>query len=301
MLWDNIKSHMGSFLLWLALCAVFAAAFIWYGLPLEGLIYGGIAAVVLLIIAWAVSFSSYKKKRLKLKKLAEEICSAKDLPKPKNGTEAEYTAIIRRVLESKEQAENKALAERNALTEFCTLWSEQIKAPIAAIKPNLTEDSSSAENLLSVEQYCEMVLCYLRTEPDYQGLSIKENDLDAILKQAVQKYSAQFIRRRLNLVFRPVKLKVTTDEGLLLFAVEQMISNAVKRTQNGGVKIYCEEPLTLCIRDTGTALTAETLAHMFDARNDVGLYLSRRICNKLGHKISAENAEGGGTVIRIEL
>lgn len=301
MLWDHIKSHMGSFLLWLALCTVFAAAFIRYGLPLEGLVYGGIAAVVLLIISAAVSFSSYKKKRLKLKKLAEEICSAKDLPKPKNGTEAEYTAIISRVLESKHQAEDKALAERNALTEFCTIWSEQIKAPIAAIKPNLTEDSDSADNLLLVEQYGEMVLCYLQTEPDFQGLSIKENDLDLIVKQAVQKYSAQFIRRRLNLVFRPVKLKVTTDEGLLLFAVEQIISNAVKRTQTGGVKIYCEEPLTLCIRDTGTALSGEKLAHMFDAQNDAGLYLCKRICNKLGHKISAENAEGGGTVIRIEL
>lgn len=301
MLWDHIKSHMGAFLLWLALCAAFAAISLMYSLPIEALIYGGAAAVVLLIITAAVSFSSYRKKRLKLKKLAEEICSAKDLPKPKNGTEAEYTAIIRRVLESKHQAEEKAQAEHSSLTEFCTLWSEQIKAPIAAIKPTLSEDSDSAENLLSVEQYAEMLLCYLQTEPDFEGLDIKENDLDSIVKQAVQKYSAQFIRRRLNLVFRPVKLKVTTDEKLLLFAVEQIISNAVKRTQNGGVKIYCEDPLTLCIRDTGTALTGEKLAQMFDLQNDAGLYLCRRICEKLGHKISAENAEGGGTIIRIEL
>lgn len=301
MLWDHIKSHLGTFLLWLVLCAVFAAAFVLYGLPLEGLVYGGVAALVLLIIAWAVSFCSYKKKRLKLKKLAEEICAAKDLPKPKNGTEAEYNAIIRKILEAKHQTEEKAIAERSELTEFCTLWSEQIKAPLEKMKTDLNEESGCAEELLSLEQYAEMLLCYLCTEPDFQGLQIKEYDLDPILKQAVQKYSARFIRRKLNLVLRPVKLKVKTNDELLLFVVEEIISNAVKRTQTGGVKIYCEEPLTLCIRDTGTALPDEKLAHMFEAENGVGLYLCRRICEKLGHKLTAENAEGGGTVFRIEL
>ena len=64
-------------------------------------------------------------------------------------------------------------------------------------------------------------------------------------RQAVRKFSQQFIRRRLRLVYSPVGKTVLTDEKWLLFVIEQVISNAVKYTPSGEVEIYCEEPMTL--------------------------------------------------------
>lgn len=83
--------------------------------------------------------------------------------------------------------------------------------------------------------------------------------LDDIIRQAVRKFSPQFIRRKLKLIYEPSKKTVITDEKWLLFVVEQVVSNAVKYTPSGEIEIYCEEPFTLCIRDTGIEIAAEDL------------------------------------------
>ena len=157
-----------------------------------------------------------------------------------------------------------------------------------------------------------MVLCYLRLDSNSSDLVIKEYDLDSIVKQAVRKFSSQFIRRQLKLVYKPLEKTVLTDEKWLLFVIEQIISNAVKYTLSGGVEIYCEEPLTLCIRDTGIGIAPEDIPRIFEKgytgcngrldkkASGIGLYLCRRICGKLGHKITAESGDSG-TVIKLFL
>lgn len=99
----------------------------------------------------------------------------------------------------------------------------------------------------------------------------------------------------------------------LLFVVEQVLSNALKYTHAGGVTICMEAPKTLCIRDTGMGIAPEDLPRIFEqgftghlGRDDekasgIGLYLCKRICQNLGHGISAESAAGKGTTIRIDL
>ena len=131
------------------------------------------------------------------------------------------------------------------------------------------------------------------------------------MRSAVKKFSTQFIRRRINLVYEPLGKKVVTDEKWLSFVVEQVLSNALKYTPSGTVGIYMEEPTTLCISDTGIGIAPEDLPRIFEkgytgynGRTDkkasgLGLYLCRRICNNLGHTISASSAAGEGTVIRI--
>ena len=132
------------------------------------------------------------------------------------------------------------------------------------------------------------------------------------MRQAVRKFSSQFIRRKLKLDYEPLNKKVLTDEKWLLFVIEQVISNAVKYTSSGMVQIYCEEPLTLCIKDTGIGIAPEDLPRIFEKgytgcngrldkkASGIGLYLCKRICGRLGHKISAESSDNG-TVIRIFL
>ena len=214
------------------------------------------------------------------------------------------------------------------MTDYYTIWAHQIKTPIAAMGLILQEAGQSDElnreqnlallreisdNLQRIEQYAEMVMCYLRLDSDSTDFVIKEYDLDEIVRQAVRKFSRQFIRKKLSLTYEPLEKTVLTDEKWLLFVIEQVISNAVKYTKTGGAEIYCEEPLTLCIRDTGIGVAPEDLPRLFEKgytgcngrldkkASGIGLYLCKRICTKLGHNISAENAEGGGMVIRIDL
>ena len=325
MLWDYIRSRRVTIAVWAIVCAVFAAVFALYSLPLKAVLYGAAVSGFFGLTAAAVDFLYYRRKRLRLKKLADEIIYTIDgLPSPLNGVEADYCELVRILYENMRRAEDEMSEKYSDMTEYYTIWAHQIKTPIAAMGLILQEAGQSAElnrelnreladNLQKIEQYAEMVMCYLRLDSDSTDFVIKEYDLDGIVRQAVRKFSRQFIRKKLSLTYEPLKKTVLTDEKWLLFVIEQVISNAVKYTKTGGAEIYCEEPLTLCIRDTGIGAAPEDLPRLFEKgytgcngrldkkASGIGLYLCKRICAKLGHNISAENAEGGGMIIRIDL
>ncbi|MDE7302142.1 MAG: sensor histidine kinase [Oscillospiraceae bacterium] len=333
MLWDYIKSRRVTVAVWAIICTVFAAVFALYSLPLKAVLYGAAVSGFFGLTAAAVDFIYYRRKRLRLKKLADEIIYTIDgLPSPLNGVEEDYCALVRILYENMRRAEDEMSEKYSDMTDYYTIWAHQIKTPIAAMGLILQEAGQSDElnrelnreqnlalrrelsdNLQRIEQYAEMVMCYLRLDSDSTDFVIKEYNLDGIVRQAVRKFSRQFIRKKLSLTYEPLRKTVLTDEKWLLFVIEQVISNAVKYTKTGGAEIYCEEPLTLCIRDTGIGAAPEDLPRLFEKgytgcngrldkkASGIGLYLCKRICTKLGHNISAENAKGGGMVIRIDL
>ena len=106
-----------------------------------------------------------------------------------------------------------------------------------------------------------------------------------------------------------------TDEKWLLFVLEQLLSNALKYTETGAIRIRTEpgSPAVLLIEDTGIGIQAEDLPRVFEkgftgynGRQDkkstgIGLYLCRMICDKLNHTITIASEPGGGTVVRLDL
>ncbi|MGN0695297.1 MAG: sensor histidine kinase [Oscillospiraceae bacterium] len=313
-----LKAHVKSIIVWLTMIAVFAAVFGLFGLPCEAVLYGGAVSGFFGLIFFIIDYMAFCRRKKALEKAAGEITLTLDsLPAPRSGIEAEYDELVRQLFCELKNTENETAARLSDMTEYYTRWVHQIKTPIAAADLILQstccpEKAELTEDLRRIEQYAEMVLCYLRLDSDSTDFVIKEYDLDGMIRQAVRKFSSQFIRRKLKLIYSPVEKTVLTDEKWLLFVIEQVISNAVKYTPSGEVEIYCENELTLCIRDTGIGVAPEDIPRIFEKgytgcngrldkkASGIGLYLCRRICGKLGHSISAESS-ANGTVIRIDL
>ena len=194
-----------------------------------------------------------------------------------------------------------------------------LEAPIAVMRVILQqtdtqENRELAAELFRIEQYVEMALCYVRLGEGSSDLVIQEYDLDDIIRKAVRKFAGQFIRRKIRLVYNGTDVRVLTDEKWLLFIIEQLLSNAVKYTPEGGtVTITVDDKKQLVVTDTGIGISKEDLPRIFEkgytgynGRLDkkstgIGLYLCRTAADKLGHRLLAQSEPGKGSRFIVDL
>ena len=314
-----IKQHRLALLAFVLCAVLFAATFLFYRFPLKAVLYPTVLCLVLLAGFAAADIVRTRKKHAELERIkCFDAKLADSFPEADGVLEADYQEIIHLMREQHERAEQRTEQGLREMMDYYTVWVHQIKTPIASMRLALqNEDTAESRQLQSelgrIERYVEMVLTFLRLGADSTDYVIKEHELDDIVRGAVKKLAGDFINKKIKLEYTELDEKVLTDEKWLSFVVEQVLSNAVKYTSEGTVSIYTESPKTLCIRDTGIGIAADDLPRVFEngytgynGRSDkrasgIGLYLCRRVCNKLGHGISAESRAGEGTVIRIAL
>ncbi len=164
--------------------------------------------------------------------------------------------------------------------------------------------------LLRINQYTDMVLAYLRMRSIDTDYVFEVYELDDLIRQAIRKFSTEFIRKKLQIQFDETHIKVLTDEKWLVFVLEQLLSNAIKYTDQGYVHIYGNDN-TLYIEDTGIGIDASDLPRVFDKgftgengrkfgkSTGIGLYLCKKLCKKLGLDINLVSEEGNFTRVSI--
>ena len=155
-----------------------------------------------------------------------------------------------------------------------------------------------------------MVLSYLKLDGNGSDFVLRKRQLDPIVRGCVRKYAKLFIIKKLPLNFTDTGMTVYTDEKWLSFMIEQLLSNALKYTSNGGISIYAEGK-ALVIEDTGIGISPEDLPRLgergftgYNGHEDkkstgLGLYLCKTICGKLGHKLIIESKPQSGTRVKI--
>ena len=301
-------------------CALSGVLIFWlYGLPGEAIAY----LLCLCCIGtsfWAVlSFVRFWRKHKILRKMEEAIfVTAEDLPETTTLIEEDYQHLIQRLVRENRQRQAAADSMLEDLTSYYTLWVHQIKTPIAAMDLLLQAGPDRATEmeieLQKIAQYVDMVLQYLRLDSTAKDLVLQRCQLDAVVRQTVRKYAKLFILKKIQLVFQETKWEVLSDEKWLCFLLEQLLSNALKYTPEGGkISIFLDGETNLVIADTGIGIAPEDLLRVFEkgftgnnGRMDkkatgIGLYLCRRVTNLLGHTISIASEPGVGTQVRLGL
>ncbi len=319
-----------SFLMLLVCCVVFAFTFWMYGITLEAVLYPVLVCIVIMttafIVAACLEYKRWKNFHDIFQKTVGDdsefvkILDIAEIEKQVNVidvTQKELLNIIERLKNGGMKLSDTMNMKYADMVDYYTMWVHQIKTPIASMHLILQKaDSEDARRLkselLRVEQYVQMVLCFLRLDSDFTDYVIKEYKVDDIIRPAVRKLAPQFIMKKLALEYEQTDAVVLSDEKWLGFVVEQVLSNAVKYTVSGSISIKCDGE-KLAISDTGIGIAAEDLPRIFDkgytgfnGRTDrkasgIGLYLCRRICDNLGHSIKAESVPGQGTTITIGL
>lgn len=313
--------------------------FFLYQLSIEPMVYVTVFWLITGICACLNGFYRYRKKveQLELIAAAPDI-NLSQMDSPVGQDERFQQEIMQQLNQMRIDVENASQKSSEDMTDYYTMWAHQIKTPIFALRLLLQESTEENKEKLSelfkIEQYVEMVLGYLRTEDMSSDLKLSRCSLDRIIRDQIHKYAGIFVSKKLTLTYESISQDVLTDEKWLGFVIGQILSNALKYTRTGGIRIYLEkklsldtddvsisignddcnkvEKLTLVIEDTGIGIRAEDIPRIFEkgytgvnGRDDnratgIGLYLSNKIMRKLGHRLYITSTEGKGTKVFLE-
>lgn len=272
--------------------------------------------VVISFIGLTMAVWDYSKYRKKIEDLKKEY-----LPIKFNNLEKSYIEIIMKLRNDMEKISSENKSKHNEMIDFYTMWVHQIKTPIAAMNL-LLQDEEIIElpihkelegELFRIEQYVEMVLTYLRTENDTTDYLFERCNLEDIVKQSVRKYAKQFIRKQIKIELYNLDKVIVTDKKWIRFVIEQLLSNALKYTEHGSIKIYLNSAEEMIIEDTGIGIASDDLPRIFERgytgyngrmnnkSTGIGLYLCRNIMNKIGGSIRVESEINNGTRIILDI
>ena len=210
---------------------------------------------------------------------------------------------------SNHQLEN----ETEDFKEYVEMWIHEIKIPIAGLMlmyhNNKTVNKNFLDQLNSLDNLTDQILYYVRSNYAEKDFLIKEASVDKIINEVLLKNKDSILENHIDVTVDVKNIKVLTDSKWLVFILNQIINNSIKYCDNNRksyIMFYIEDnekETTLHIKDNGIGVNASDLKHVFDKsftgengrkmRNSTGfgLYISKKLIEKLGHKISATSEE----------
>lgn len=205
--------------------------------------------------------------------------------------------------------------------EYIELWVHEIKLPIATGKllvENNRElyDENMMEELEQIDAYTEQALFYARSNYVEKDYVLKKVSLKQICTETIQKNRRLLLKEKIQISLHDLDETVFSDSKWLAFILQQILSNSVKYMGEGEHKLewYARvqhEKVKLYLCDTGTGISAKDLPRVFEKgftgengrtgkkSTGLGLYLCRKLCEKMGHKLEIVSSTGKGCQVII--
>ena len=206
--------------------------------------------------------------------------------------------------------------------EYIELWIHEIKLPIAASKMVIENNrnkvtSSIEEELEKIENYIEQALFYARSNNVEKDYIIAKANLKEIVNTTILKNKNLLITSKINLELHDLEKEVYTDSKWTIFILNQIIQNAIKyaKKEDRKIEIYAQEKkdkVILYIKDNGIGIKKGEITRVFEKgftgengriiekkSTGIGLYLCKKLCDKLRLAIELNSQKDRGTEVRI--
>lgn len=205
--------------------------------------------------------------------------------------------------------------------EYIETWVHEIKTPISSSRLIIENSESKEKNALGdelrkIEEYINQALYYSRSTDVSNDYIVREFEVKEAVKEVIRNNRRDFINKKIAVNIEEASGNVITDFKWVKFIINQIIINSIKYSKdNGGIlKIYTTEGvenIVLTIEDNGIGISKKDVNRVFDKgftgsngrkygkSTGIGLYLCKKLCEKLGLGISLSSIENQGTKVNI--
>jgi CheY-like chemotaxis protein/two-component sensor histidine kinase len=173
------------------------------------------------------------------------------------------------------------------------------------------------ETMRSQSEMLDALLNMTKIESGNVALKIEVVTLSDLLRPVQVEMAPLAAQRRLTLTVKYPALAVSTDAMLFQQILRNLIGNAIKYTDSGGVQVECHgeaERILVTVSDTGIGIPESALDNVFgefqqfrgdDGRSrggvGLGLWIVRRLADQLGIQIQVRSQLGKGTAFTVDL
>lgn len=243
------------------------------------------------------------------------------MKKPTNHEEEKIKDILTETNRSMREQINYYKNIQKEYQEYIETWVHEIKTPIASTMLIIENNEelvpySMKNEIKKIENYIDQVLYYSRSNDVSKDYIIKKMDLEYVVRNVVKKNASDFINKKIAIDMHNLSGFVYSDSKWIEFIINQIISNSIKycTTENPKVSIYStknENNTILTIKDNGVGISPKDLNRVFEKgftgengrlygkSTGIGLYLCKKLCDKLGIGLTLNSIHNKGTEINI--
>ena len=207
--------------------------------------------------------------------------------------------------------------------EYIELWIHEIKIPLATSKMIIENNKNNAtksieEELDKLENYIDQALYYARSNTVEKDYYIKKTNLKELVNESIKKNKTILIQEKVEINTHDLNSIIYTDSKWIIFILNQLIQNSVKYKNKEStleIEMYSKENkdnTILYVRDNGIGIKKNEINRVFEKgftgtngrlsnkkSTGIGLYLCKKLCDKLGISIELNSKENEYTEIKI--
>lgn len=270
---------------------------------IDTLIYINMLSILTTIIFIIMGYSRYKRKLNQFIHNIKENSNMED-----NYIDKEIKSII----EEKKEEVDSLRNELEEINDYMTNWIHEVKIPISVLQmigKRINEVDSSREiskqinsQVSRIDKLVEQAMYSSRAGNYNSDFLINEVDLGQVVKEVIKKNKYQFIYNKIDLQVSEINKTILTDKKWITHIIELILDNAIKYSDVGGkIEVYLKENKKGCelhIKDYGMGIVPQDIDRVFDKgftgengrkrtkSTGMGLYISKKILNKLSHDIN---------------